>query len=67
MNHWKIFRLILVFIFGFLTAARAQFYAPDTEFHDKAQRLFVVEATRILAWREMRAARRLQKSSIMSR
>ena len=52
MNHWKIFRLILVFIFGFLTAARAQFYAPDTEFHDKAQRLFVVEATRILAWRE---------------
>jgi hypothetical protein len=32
--------------------ANAQFYAPDTEFHDKAQRLFVVEATRVLAWRE---------------
>jgi len=32
--------------------ANAQFYAPDTEYHDKAQRLFVVEATRVLAWRE---------------
>lgn len=29
-----------------------QFYAPDTEFHDPAQRLFVVEAVRVLAWRE---------------
>ena len=30
----------------------AQFYAPDTEYHDKAQRLFPVEAARVLAWRE---------------
>ncbi len=29
-----------------------QVYAPDTEFHDPVQRLFVVEATRVLAWRE---------------
>ena len=33
-------------------AARAQCYAPDTEYHDKAQRLFVVELARVLAWRE---------------
>jgi len=32
--------------------ADAQFYAPDTDYHDRAQRLFVVEAARILAWRE---------------
>src|SRR5258708_24777648 len=32
--------------------ARAQFYAPDTEFHDIAQRTFVVELARILAWLE---------------
>jgi hypothetical protein len=30
----------------------AQVYAPETEFHDKVQRLFIVEATRVLAWRE---------------
>jgi thiol-disulfide isomerase/thioredoxin len=29
-----------------------QVYAPNTEFHDPAQRLFVVEAARVLAWRE---------------
>jgi hypothetical protein len=32
--------------------ARAQFYAPGTEYHDKVQRLFVVELARVLAWRE---------------
>ena len=32
--------------------ATAQFYAPETEYHDKAQRLFPVEAARLLAWRE---------------
>ena len=31
-----------------------QVYAPDTEFHDPSQRLFVVEAARVLAWRENR-------------
>jgi len=36
-----------------LTApAFGQFYAPDTEFHDLAQRCFVVEASRVLAWRD---------------
>ncbi|MBI3853774.1 MAG: hypothetical protein HY298_26325 [Verrucomicrobia bacterium] len=28
----------------------AQFYAPDTEYHDPVQRVFVVEAARVLAW-----------------
>ncbi len=31
---------------------QAQFYAPETDYHDKAQRLFPVEAVRVLAWRE---------------
>jgi len=29
----------------------AQFYAPETEFHDRVQRFFPVEAARVLAWR----------------
>jgi len=32
--------------------AFSQFYAPDTEYHDLAQRCFVVEAARVLAARE---------------
>jgi thiol-disulfide isomerase/thioredoxin len=32
------------------SSARAQFYAPDTEYHDPSQRVFPVEAARILAW-----------------
>lgn len=32
--------------------AVGQFYAPDTEYHDLAQRCFVVEAARVLAWRD---------------
>ena len=44
-------------VLGFLVAfdaasASAQVYAPESEFHDKAQRLFPVEAARVLAWRE---------------
>ena len=31
-------------------ATQAQFYAPDTEYHDCVQRVFVVEAARVLAW-----------------
>src|SRR4051812_19525310 len=31
-----------------------QSYAPDTAFHDPVQRLFVVEAARVLAWRANR-------------
>lgn len=37
--------------------ARAQFYAPSTEFHDRAQRRFVVELARVMAWRENQATR----------
>jgi hypothetical protein len=36
-----------------LTAARGafgQFYAPKTDYHDPVQRVFVVEAARVLAW-----------------
>jgi hypothetical protein len=46
---------ILLGIFSILLLAasgQAQFYAPETEYHDKAQRLFVVELARVLAWRE---------------
>jgi hypothetical protein len=48
-------RRILLGIFSILLLAasgQAQFYAPETEYHDKVQRLFVVELARILAWRE---------------
>ena len=31
---------------------RAQFYAPETHFHDASQRYYVVELARVLAWRE---------------
>lgn len=36
--------------------ARAQFYSPKTEFHDKVQRLFPVELVRVLLAREGTAA-----------
>jgi hypothetical protein len=40
-------------VFGLATLSlRAQFYAPDVCMHDAAQRLFVVEAARVLAWIE---------------
>lgn len=35
-------------------SVQAQFYAPETEFHDSVQRVFPVEAARILAWRANR-------------
>ena len=31
-------------------AAYAQVYAPATEYHDPVQRVFVVEAARVVAW-----------------
>jgi hypothetical protein len=40
---------------------RAQFYAPETEYHDKVQRLFVVELARVLAWRENLHDGKIQK------
>src|ERR1017187_2039317 len=48
-------RRLLLGIFSILLLAasgQAQFYAPETEYHDKVQRRFVVELARILAWRE---------------
>ena len=39
----------LMFFLG--VSALAQFYAPETEYHDPVQRLFPVEAARVLAWR----------------
>ena len=33
-------------------ASWGQFYAPETELHDRSQRLFPVEAVRVLTWRE---------------
>ena len=33
-----------------LVELRSQFYAPETEYHDPVQRVFVVEAARVLAW-----------------
>ncbi len=50
---------LAAFVAGLLFCAplaRAQFYAPDTEYHDRAQRRFVVELARVIAWRENRAA-----------
>ncbi len=39
-----------------VTCLRAQFYAPEVYLHDAGQRLFVVEAARVHAWIENRAA-----------
>jgi hypothetical protein len=41
--------------------SRAQFYAPETEYHDKVQRLFVVELARVLAWRENLSEPKIQE------
>jgi hypothetical protein len=37
---------------GCLGNLSAQFYAPNTEYHDPVQRVFPVEAARVLAWWE---------------
>ncbi len=48
-----IFRIIFVaFAACLCSRADAQFYAPETRFHDIAQRHYVVELARVLAWRE---------------
>lgn len=49
------FRPFLICVASFscgISASWSQVYAPDTQFHDRAQRHFVVELARILAWRE---------------
>ena len=43
--------------------ARAQFYAPDTEYHDPVQRVFPVEAARVLAWRANQLNNRIAEIS----
>jgi hypothetical protein len=49
---------IRLYVIGFscllAVSAPAQFYAPDTEYHDPVQRVFPVEAARVLAWRANR-------------
>src|SRR5262245_45857837 len=40
-------------------SVRAQSYAPDTDFHDCAQRFFVPEAARVLAWRENQSSNQI--------
>jgi len=45
--------------------AHAQFYAPDTEYHDPVQRVFPVEAARVLAWRANQPSSRITEVSYM--
>ena len=48
--------------FGFCTSfVHAQVYAPATEYHDPVQRMFVVEAARVLAWWNERGATNLNE------
>ena len=42
--------LLGVYAFVIGSTLRAQFYAPETDFHDISQRTFPVEAARVLAW-----------------
>jgi len=44
-------------------SARAQFYAPETEYHDPVQRMFPVEAARVLAWRANQLTNRIAEVS----
>jgi hypothetical protein len=50
----RLFSLLaaVLFLFAVNLPLRAQFYAPETDYHDVAQRHFVVELARVLAWRE---------------
>src|SRR5688500_17396413 len=51
MWSFKFFSAVSVFVMVSGFRSSAQFYDPPTEFHDPVQRLFVVEAARVLAWR----------------
>lgn len=42
--------ILISLLLGLIAVANAQFYAPDTQYHDISQRTFVVEAARVLAW-----------------
>jgi len=55
----EISRLLLASVLMFTGLADAQFYAPQTDFHDPAQRVFAVEAARVIAWEERAAKPRI--------
>ena len=44
--------LSLLAFLALATPSRAQWYAPETNYHDPVQRVFPVELARVLAWRE---------------
>src|SRR5688572_20753380 len=44
--------LLLMCVAGLPHQATSQFYAPSTDYHDAVQRVFPVEAARLLAARE---------------
>lgn len=46
-------------IFAIVSTLRAQFYAPETDFHDLAQRGFPVEVARVLAWQRNAAGAKI--------
>ncbi len=50
---------VLLYGAGLVFQVRAQAYAPDTEYHDAVQRMFVVEAARVLAWRANQTGERI--------
>ncbi|HMP84902.1 MAG TPA: hypothetical protein PKA41_19595 [Verrucomicrobiota bacterium] len=53
MKSQRLARAVLLVIGAAVSfQGKAQFYAPDTEYHDPVQRVFVVEAARVLAWCE---------------
>lgn len=51
MTQERRFISLLLALAGVVTfTARAQFYAPQSDYHDPVQRVFPVEAARVLAW-----------------
>ena len=59
-------RLLLLAAFTVMFASatgHAQFYSPDTEYHDRTQRHFAVELARVLAWRQNHQSSNSAKTS----
>ncbi len=50
MSKGNLFTLLFCALFSVSPALQAQFYAPDTEYHDPVQRVFPVEAARAFGW-----------------
>ena len=59
----RVWIVYLVTLLAFSERTDAQFYGPQTEFHDKAQRLFAVETARMLAWRENQSGPKIREIS----